>query len=180
MTINKCKRSQPLKDGECGGCGTFENVTDNSCPECDKGYIDPTPQEMVDANEYYGNYVKPLAKIIDDATQLDPVQMWKKLRVPADYSLEAELKQADTQGESTYNYGSDTPPLIAHVPESREDNLSVYTTSPGLKLVDLYRDKETFMAPAINTEGLDKYLGTEGGLKRGELDVISSHNPLRP
>ena len=27
-----------LKEGECGGCGTFENVTENSCIECAKGY----------------------------------------------------------------------------------------------------------------------------------------------
>jgi hypothetical protein len=27
-----------LKEGECGGCGTFENVTENSCVECTKGY----------------------------------------------------------------------------------------------------------------------------------------------
>ena len=27
-----------LKEGVCGGCGTFENVTENSCIECAKGY----------------------------------------------------------------------------------------------------------------------------------------------
>lgn len=27
-----------LKEGECGGCGTFENVIENSCVECTKGY----------------------------------------------------------------------------------------------------------------------------------------------
>ena len=30
--------SRELKEGECGGCGTFENVTENSCVECVKGY----------------------------------------------------------------------------------------------------------------------------------------------
>ena len=30
--------SRELKEGECGGCGTFENVTENSCTECAKGY----------------------------------------------------------------------------------------------------------------------------------------------
>ena len=30
--------SRELKEGECGGCGTFENVTENSCVECTKGY----------------------------------------------------------------------------------------------------------------------------------------------
>ena len=27
-----------LKEGECGSCGTFENVTENSCVECTKSY----------------------------------------------------------------------------------------------------------------------------------------------
>ena len=27
-----------LKEGECGGCGTFKNVTDHCCIECDKAY----------------------------------------------------------------------------------------------------------------------------------------------
>ena len=30
--------SRELKEGECEGCGTFENVTENSCIECAKGY----------------------------------------------------------------------------------------------------------------------------------------------
>ena len=30
--------SRELKEGECSGCGTFENVTENSCVECVKGY----------------------------------------------------------------------------------------------------------------------------------------------
>ena len=32
------RSSRELKEGECGGCGTFENVTENSCIECAKGY----------------------------------------------------------------------------------------------------------------------------------------------
>ena len=58
-----------LKEGECGGCGTFENVSDNCCTECAKGY----PEET------------------------DTLLMWKKLRAPVDYSLKAELERAEAQ-----------------------------------------------------------------------------------
>ena len=48
-----------LKDGECGGCGTFDNVTDNCCEECGEGYPDPSEQDVLDANDYYEHHVKP-------------------------------------------------------------------------------------------------------------------------
>lgn len=60
-----CKRD--LKEGGCGGCGTFENVSDNCCTECAKGY----PEET------------------------DALLMWKKLRAPVDYSFKAGLKRGE-------------------------------------------------------------------------------------
>lgn len=47
MTLKNVKNSsgnpaqstlRDLKEGECGGCGTFKNVTDHCCIECDNAY----------------------------------------------------------------------------------------------------------------------------------------------
>lgn len=59
MALKGCKRSTELKDNECGGCGTTIDVVDNCCPECAKGYPDPTPEESKEALEYYRSWVEP-------------------------------------------------------------------------------------------------------------------------
>lgn len=182
MTINKCKFSRPLKDGECGGCGTFENVTDNCCVECAKGYIDPTPADIADANEYYENHIRPLVKIVDEVPQLDSAQMWKKLRAPVDYSLEAELERAEAQEVSIYEYGADITSRLGHIPETVEDYGPRFAVGiTGCKLIDLYADKEMNVATPtkFNLEGLNEAIG-EGGFKQGELVVIGSPNLLKP
>ena len=102
MTLKNVKHSsigpaqstpRELRDGECGGCGTFDNVTDNCCEECNEGYPDPSQQDVLDASDYYEHHVRP------------------------------------------------------------------FPTNPDLK-------------------GLNKWIG-EGGLKRGELNIIGSHNPFK-
>lgn len=113
MTLKNVKYSsdssqstlRDLKDGECGGCGTFDNVTDNCCEECGEGYPDPSEQDVLDANDYYEHHVKP--------------------------------------------------PHISPEPEGTGKT----STNPDLK-------------------GLNKWIG-EGGLKRGELNIIGSHNPFK-
>jgi hypothetical protein len=44
--------STKLVEGECGGCGTKEDVVDFTCKDCAKGYPEPSHQEMLDAQEY--------------------------------------------------------------------------------------------------------------------------------
>jgi len=56
---NQIKNSDELKEGQCGGCGTFEKVTDSCCEECAKGYPMLTDEEHKEAMEYYRQYVKP-------------------------------------------------------------------------------------------------------------------------
>ena len=41
-----------LKEGECGGCGTFENVTENSCIECAKGYSEADGVPLFPMRDY--------------------------------------------------------------------------------------------------------------------------------
>ncbi len=66
MDLIGCERSTELKDNECGGCGTTADVVDNCCPECAKGYPDPTPEEGKEAQEYYQSWIEPIAKITDE------------------------------------------------------------------------------------------------------------------
>lgn len=60
-----------LKEGECGGCGTFENVTDNCCEECAEGYPNPIDQETIDALDYYNHHLKLMAKVKDEDSSKD-------------------------------------------------------------------------------------------------------------
>lgn len=153
MTLKNVKYSsdssqstlRDLKDGECGGCGTFDNVTDNCCEECGEGYPDPSEQDVLDANDYYEHHVKPPHR----NPEIDAMGMWKKSRAPVDYSLEAELaKQQQDAVNSSENKPFDPP-------------------------------KGTGKAPAnFDLKGLNKWIG-EGGLKRGELSIIASHNPFK-
>ncbi len=46
-----------INDDVCGGCGEI-NVTDSCCDDCKKGYPELTEQDIVDAKEYYKNWIK--------------------------------------------------------------------------------------------------------------------------
>lgn len=158
MTLKNVKNSsgnpaqstlRDLKEGECGGCGTFENVTDNCCEECTKGYPNPTDQETIDALDYYNHHLKLMAKVKDEVQETDAVGAWKKIRLPADYSLKAELaKQQQDEVNSSENKPCDPPKGTGKSP-----------VKPVLK-------------------GLSNIMGS-GGLKRGELNIITSPNPRK-
>ena len=53
-------RQVPLAEGECGGCGITENVSDNTCDDCSLFYLDeltPSEQDAIDALEYANNWI---------------------------------------------------------------------------------------------------------------------------
>lgn len=169
---NEIKNSNEFQEGQCGGCGTFENVTDNCCEECTKGYPNPTDQETIDALDYYNHHLKLMAKVKDEVQETDAVGTWKKIRTPKDYSLNSI---ATKEKEFEYNYGQGAMTHLDHLPAPIEDAFpSTHVAIEGHPFINLH-DKQ----PVFNSEGLNK-LVSQGGLRRGEVFIIGCPSPLKP
>ena len=53
-------KAHPIPVGVCGGCGTTNNVVENTCNECqwiDHNELTPSEQDAIDALEYANSWI---------------------------------------------------------------------------------------------------------------------------